>query len=53
MLRACVDANGVDGSTGRHILQVDGMPLDVQRAVVAMLAGIVRNSLVKGFKRPF
>ncbi len=53
MLRACVDAHGVDGSTGRHILQVDGMPLDVQRGIVAMLQGIVRNGLVQGFKRAF
>ena len=53
MLVANVLANGVDGSTGRHILQVDGMPLDVQRGLVAMLNGIVRNALVKGFKRAF
>ena len=26
MIEACVAANGADGSTGRHILQVDGMP---------------------------
>lgn len=53
MIEACVAAHGVDGSTGRHILQVDGMPLDVQCGLVAMLRGIVRNGLVRGFKRPF
>jgi hypothetical protein len=53
MIRACVDANGVDGSTGRHILQVDGMSIEVNRGLVAMLNGIVRASLVQGFKRPF
>ncbi|MBN9062202.1 MAG: hypothetical protein BGP06_09280 [Rhizobiales bacterium 65-9] len=53
LIRACVDANGVDGSTGRHILQVDGMSMAVNCGLVAMLNGIVRASLVKGFKRPF
>src|SRR5690349_12646130 len=31
------------GSTGRHILQVDGMPADVSCAIVTMLGCIVRN----------
>jgi hypothetical protein len=53
MIRACVDANGADGSTGRHILQVDGTSIDVNRGIVAMLNGIVRASLVQGFKRRF
>lgn len=53
MIEACVAANGVDGSTGRHIAQVDGMPLDVNRGVVAMLNAIVKNSLVRGYRRPF
>ena len=39
--------------TGRHILQVDGMPADVSCAVVTMLGSIVRNGLVTGFKRAF
>ena len=39
--------------TGRHILQVDGMPADVSCAVVTMLGCIVRNGLVTGFKRAF
>jgi hypothetical protein len=53
MLEACVAAQGVDGSTGRHILAVDGMPLAMQQAVVTMLNVIVRNALIKGFKRSF
>jgi D-glutamate cyclase len=53
MIEACVDANGVDGSTGRHILNVDGMPADASCAIVTMLGCIVRNGLVTGFKRAF
>lgn len=53
MIEACVATNAVDGSTGRHILAVDGTPLAMQQAVVTMLAGIVRNAMIKGYKRPF
>jgi hypothetical protein len=53
MIRACVAANGVDGSTGQHLPQVDGTSVDVNRGLVAILNGIVRASLVQGFKRPF
>jgi hypothetical protein len=53
MLEACVAAHGVDGSTGRHVLAVDGMPAEVQYAVVTMLACIVRNGCISGFKRGF
>lgn len=53
MLTACVDAHGVDGSTGRHRMAVDGMPAKVDYAFVEMLSGIVRNGLIQGFKRPF
>jgi len=53
MLEACVSANGVDGSTGRHVMAVDGMPAEVQYAVVAMLGCIVRNGTLSGFKRGF
>jgi len=53
MIEACVATHGVDGSTGRHTLQVDGMPADVSCAVVTMLGCIVRNGLVSGFKRAF
>lgn len=53
IVTACVDANAADGSTGRHILEVDGMPMAVQCAVVDMLNGIVRNALIRGYKRPF
>ncbi|MGD9924787.1 MAG: glutamate cyclase domain-containing protein [Hyphomicrobiaceae bacterium] len=53
MIEACVATNAVDGSTGRHILAVDGTPLAMQQAVVTMLAGMVRNALIKGYKRPF
>ena len=53
MLEACVAAHGVDGSTGRHILAVDGMPGEVHYGLVEMLGCIVRNGLVQGFRRPF
>lgn len=53
MIEACVATHGADGSTGRHILQVDGMPAEVSCAVVTMLGCIVRNGLVEGFKRAF
>ncbi len=53
MLDACVRANAVDGSTGRHVMAVDGMPAEIHYAVVTMLSGVLRNGLVKGFKRPF
>lgn len=53
MIEACVVTGGADGSTGRHILQVDGMPMAVSCAVVTMLGCIVRNGLVSGFKRAF
>jgi len=53
VLEACVNARGVDGSTGRHILAVDGMPAEAQRAIVTLLGVIVRNGMVQGYKRPF
>ena len=53
MLEACVAANGADGSTGRHILAVDGTPAEVQVGIVAMMGAIVGNGLLKGYKRPF
>lgn len=53
MIEACVDTHAADGSTGRHILQVDGMPMEVSCAIVTMLGCIVRNGLVTGFKRAF
>jgi hypothetical protein len=53
MIEACVAAHGADGSTGRHILQVDGMPAEVSCAIVTLLGCIVRNGLVSGFKRAF
>ena len=53
ILTANVAAGAADGSTGRHIMAVDGMHEDVQYAVVTMLAHIVRNGLISGFKRKF
>lgn len=53
MIQACVDTHAADGSTGRHILQVDGMPADVSCAVVTMLGCIVSNGLLSGYKRAF
>ena len=53
MIEACVDAHGVDGSTGRHVMNVDGMPAEASCAIVTMLGCIVRNGLISGFKRAF
>ena len=53
MLEACVAANGADGSTGRHVLAVDGTPAEVQYGIVAIMGAIVRNGLLKNYKRPF
>jgi len=53
MIEACVAAHGGDGSTGRSILAVDGMPLEMHRALVTMLGVVVRNGMVKGYRRPF
>ena len=53
MLEACVAAHGVDGSTGRHVMAVDGMAAEMQYAMVTLLGGIVRNGLISGFKRGF
>jgi D-glutamate cyclase len=53
MIEACVASHAADGSTGRHILQVDGMPMEVSCAVVTLLGCIVRNGLITGFKRAF
>jgi hypothetical protein len=53
MIEACVATHGVDGSTGRHIMNVDGMPAEASYAIVAMLGCIVRNGLISGFKRAF
>jgi hypothetical protein len=53
IIEACVRHGAVDGSTGRHILEVDGMSLAVQCGLVEMLGGIVRNALIRGYRRAF
>jgi hypothetical protein len=53
ILEANVAYGAADGSTGRHIMAVDGMDEEVQYAVVTMLQHIVRNGLISGFKRGF
>lgn len=53
ILEANVAHGAADGSTGRHIMAVDGMDEDVQYAVVTMLQHIVKNGLISGFKRGF
>ena len=53
LVEACVAANAVDGSTGRHILAVDGSPVEASMAVVTLMQTIVRNSLISGYVRPF
>lgn len=53
ILEANVAAGAADGSTGRHIMAVDGMDEEVQYAVVTMLENIVKNGLISGFRRKF
>ena len=53
ILEANVAHGAADGSTGRHIMAVDGMSDAVQYAVVTMLQNIVRNGLISGFVRKF
>ncbi len=42
MIRACVDSGGVDGVSGRPELRVDGLPEDIQRAILIILHEIVQ-----------
>lgn len=53
MIEVSVATGAADGSTGRHILAVDGMPLAVQTAVVSMLKTIVENGVHIPTPRPF
>lgn len=53
MLEACVDTGGVDGSTGRHWLQVDGTPADVQSSIMSLIRTIVANGSLPPRNRPF
>jgi hypothetical protein len=48
-----IDTHAADSGTGRHVLQVDGMPMEVSCAVVTMPGRIARNGLVENFKRAF
>jgi hypothetical protein len=45
ILRANAAAGSADGSTGRHILAVDGVPEEVNQGVVEFMRCIVRNGL--------
>ncbi|MHB9090871.1 MAG: glutamate cyclase domain-containing protein, partial [Chloroflexota bacterium] len=53
MLEACVRTGGADGSTGSHILAVDGTPSSVQTGMNALMRTIVVNGLKPPRKRPF
>ena len=53
MIEACVGTHAVDGSTGRHILAVDGTPLAIQQAIGTMPSGIARNPQINAYTRPF
>ena len=53
MLEYCVQALGVDGSTGLHVLAVDGTPPEVQVGLVNLLRGIVTVGLLPPRKRPY
>jgi hypothetical protein len=45
MIEASVASGAADGSTGRHLPLIDGIPLDVQLAVMTMMQAIVRIGL--------
>lgn len=53
MLEACVQAGGADGSSGTHVLAVDGTPAEVQIGMNALMRTIVANGLKPPRKRPF
>ncbi len=53
MLEACVRLGGADGSTGTHVLAVDGTPADVQVGMINMMRTIVTNGLKPPRKRAF
>ena len=53
MLTECVRTGGVDGSTGRQILQVDGTSMEAQLAFNELFRSIVRYGLEAPRTRPF
>ena len=53
MLEACVRLGGADGSTGTHVLAVDGTPAEVQTGMNSLMRAIVTNGLKPPRKRPF
>lgn len=53
MLDECVRTGGVDGSTGRQILQVDGTSMEVQLALTELFRSIVHYGLEQPRTRPF
>lgn len=53
MLEACVRMGGADGSTGTHVLAVDGTPANVQVGMVNLIRTIVTNGLKPPRKRAF
>jgi hypothetical protein len=52
-IEACVAFGAADGSTGRHILQVDGTPLEAHTSLLALLRTIVVNGLAEPRQRAF
>jgi hypothetical protein len=53
MLEENVRTGGVDGSTGRQILQVDGTSMEIQLALNELFRGIVRHGLETPHQRAF
>lgn len=51
MLEACVRAGGVDASTGKQDLTVDGTPAAVQLAMVELMRSVVSKGLSPGRKK--
>lgn len=53
ILEACVAHGAADGSTGRHMLAVDGMAAEAHYALLTLLQHIVRNGSLTNYRRPF
>ena len=45
MLRAAIEAGAIDGVTGKPVLSVDGIPVNVHRMIVELLRVITLNHL--------
>jgi hypothetical protein len=51
MLEECVRTGGVDASTGKQDITVDGTPATVQTAMIELMRGVVSKGLGPGRKK--